>query len=46
MQNLNSKINKMKDNLELEKLKSIKSSKFKTISTKDIKNEYIYCKRI
>ena len=40
MQNLNNQIKIMKDNLELKNLKNIKSSKFKTISTKDIKNEY------
>lgn len=41
MQNLNSQVNKMKENLEQKKLKEIKRSRFKTISTKDIKNEDI-----
>lgn len=39
MQNLNNQIKIMKENLEMKNLKNIKSSKFKTISTKDIKNE-------
>ena len=39
MQNLNNQIQIMKENLEMKNLKNIKSSKFKTISTKDIKNE-------
>lgn len=53
MQNLNSQVNKMKENLEKKKLNEIKSSKFKTISTKDIKkedililNEYNYYKKL
>lgn len=39
MKSLLSKIDEMKKNLQQKDIKSIKSSKFKTISTKDINNE-------
>ncbi|MEG2984063.1 MAG: hypothetical protein RR835_05140 [Peptostreptococcaceae bacterium] len=40
MENLLSKIDEMKNNLMLKDIDSIKKNKYKTISTKDINNEY------